>query len=378
LIRQGSGFVVEDADSRNGTRVNGARVLAPVLLADGDLIEAGHVVLRYRSCVALPMRAPADVDSADESTGELLATVDPGLAHRIAMLVRVAKSGAPVLVTGETGTGKEVLARGIHRVSGRRGAFVGVNCGALAAALVESQLFGHVRGAFSGAVSDAAGLLRAADGGTLLLDEVGDLPAPAQAALLRALQEQEVVAVGGVRPTKIDLRVVAATHRPLEALVAQDDFRADLFARLAGFTFSIPPVRERREDIGLLIAAFAADRPLRFTLAAGRALLQYDWPLNVRELHHAITVAAALADGDWIDLVHLPPALAQGRASSASHSQRPPAADPLREQLVASLVRHGGNVTEVALEFGKERVQVRRWMKRFGVDARSFRGSSGD
>jgi DNA-binding NtrC family response regulator len=322
------------------------------------------------------MRAPADVDSADQGTGELLATVDPGLAHRIGMLARVAKSSAPILVRGETGTGKEVLARAIHRVSQRRGAFVGVNCGALAAALVEAQLFGHVRGAFSGAVSDAPGLLRAADGGTLLLDEVGDLPAPAQAALLRALQEQEVVPVGGVRPAKIDLRVVAATHRPIEALVARGEFRADLFARLAGFTFEIPPVRERREDIGLLIAAFAADRKLRFTHAAGRALLRHDWPLNVRELHHALDVAAALADGDWIDLVHLPQAVAQVAASSASQSQRSPDVDPLREQLVASLVRHGGSVTEVARDFGKDRVQVRRWMKRFGVDARSFRGPS--
>jgi hypothetical protein len=128
LVREGSGFVVEDADSRNGTRVNGARVLAPVSLADGDLIEVGHAILRYRASVTLPMRAPADVDSAEPRPGELLATVDPGLAHRIAMLARVAKSGAPVLVRGESGTGKEVLARAIHRVSQRRGAFVGVNC----------------------------------------------------------------------------------------------------------------------------------------------------------------------------------------------------------------------------------------------------------
>ncbi len=151
--------------------------------------------------------------------------------------------------------------------------------------------------------------------------------------------------VGGVRPAKIDLR--AWWRRPigrLEALVAQGDFRADLFARLAGFTFVLPSVRERRDDIGLLIAAFAADRKLRFTLGAGRALLRHDWPLNVRELRHALDVAAALADGDWIDLVHLPAAVAQGAAFTASESQPAAPVDPLREQLVASLVRHGGNV----------------------------------
>jgi transcriptional regulator with GAF, ATPase, and Fis domain len=214
-----------------------------------------------------------------------------------------------VLLLGETGTGKELLARAIHRLSERKGPFVAVNCGALPMTLVEAQLFGHVRGAFSGAVADAPGLLRSSDGGTLLLDEVGDLPEPSQAALLRALQEREVMPVGGVRAIKTDLRVVAATHQPLEKLVAQGDFRKDFYARLAGYSFSLPPLRERREDIGLLVGAFARERPIRLTAAAGRALLRYPWPLNVRELHQALDVAATLAEGELIDVMDLPPAV---------------------------------------------------------------------
>jgi DNA-binding NtrC family response regulator len=373
MMREGAGFRVEDAGSRNGMRLNGASLTQPALLADGDLVEAGHTILRYRAAVGLPMRAPADVDSAKAGPAVALATLDPSLARRTSMLERVARSDAPVLVLGETGTGKEVLARAIHRVSGRTGSFVAVNCGGLPAALVEAQLFGHVRGAFSGAVGDAPGLLRSAHGGTLLLDEVGDLPAPAQAALLRALQEHEVVPVGGVRATKIDMRVVAATHRPLEELVARGEFRSDLFARLAGFTFSIPPVRERREDIGLLIAAFAMGRSLRFTPAVGRALLRYDWPLNVRELHGVLGVAATLAGADAIDLAHLPPAVAQAATFPGDPAREGVAPDPLREQLVASLTRNEGNVSEVARELGKDRRQVQRWMTRFGLAAESFR-----
>ncbi len=237
-----------------------------------------------------------------------------------------------------------------------------------------------MRGAFSGAVSDAAGFIRSADRGTLLLDEVGDLPEPGQAALLRVLQEHEVVPIGDSRPRKVDFRLVAATHRPLSELVARGVFRGDLFARLAGFAFAIPPLRERREDIGLLVAAFAATRPLRLTPEAGRALLEYEWPLNVRELHRALDVALTLAEGERIDLAHLPPQVARAAwrvGPAAPTSARPDceesAPDPRREALAEALARHRGNVSEVARELGKDRKQVQRWMRRFGLSAASFR-----
>jgi transcriptional regulator of acetoin/glycerol metabolism len=173
--------------------------------------------------------------------------------------------------------------------------------------------------------------------------------------------------VGAAHAVKIDLRVVAATHRPLES---RGEFRSDLFARLAGFTFRLPALRARREDIGLMIAAFAGARTLRLTPDAGFALLRCDWPLNVRELHQALELGAALAGGDPIEVADLPPHLAQPRSGSSTRENV--RAELLRERLVASLTRHRGNVSEVAREFGKARKQVQRWLKHFGIDARSF------
>jgi transcriptional regulator of acetoin/glycerol metabolism len=175
-----------------------------------------------------------------------------------------------------------------------------------------------------------------------------------------------------VQPLKIDLRVVAATHRPLDKLVARGEFRSDLFSRLAGFTFRLPSVRSRREDIGLMIAAFAGERSFQVAPAAGSALLRYDWPLNVRELHQALELAGVLAEGDAIELADLPPDIAQPRSTAFGRAQENDRAELLRERLVASLARHRGNVSEVARELGKARKQVQRWLKRFGIDARSF------
>jgi transcriptional regulator of acetoin/glycerol metabolism len=367
LAYNGAGFVVEDLGSRNGTRLNGSYVAARTALSDGDVIECGHVVLRYRAALSVPTMV-ADFDCLGDETG-LMRTMEPTFAHNLAQLARVARSNSPVLLLGETGVGKEVLARAIHEHSGRTGPLVAVNCGALPLPLLEAQLFGHVRGAFSGAVSDALGLLRSADGGTLLLDEVGDLPSASQVALLRVLQEQEVVPVGGVRPIKVDLRVIAATHRSLDQLIAAGDFRSDLYARLAGFSFTIPPLRARREDLGLMVAAFARQRRIRLTPAAGRALLCYDWPLNVREVKQALEVAAALADDQAIDVKHLP---ASARSPAAASPEGAPV-DPVRERLIALLTRHRGNVSNVAKDLGKARMQVQRWMKRYGLDPRSFK-----
>lgn len=373
VFSRGAGFEVEDAGSRNGTRVNGRKITARTTLGDGDLIQIGHTLLRYRARVAVPLGEAADVDSARTDKANPLVTVDPWLARRATTLARVARSSSAVLLLGETGTGKEFLARAIHRLSARTGPFVAVNCGALPATLVEAQLFGHLRGAFSGASAHALGLLRSADRGTVLFDEIGDLPGPAQAALLRALQEHEVVPIGAVRPVDVDFRVVAATHRPLPALAERNEFRSDLLARLAGFTFMLPPLRERREDVGAFIAAFATGTDIRISPAAGCALLCYDWPLNVRELTQALQVASAMTQGDAIALSHLPSAVASFQWRSHQPSRETMLDDPIRETLVASLARHRGNVSEVARELGKARMQVQRWMKRLGINARSFR-----
>jgi transcriptional regulator with PAS, ATPase and Fis domain len=375
VVRDGRDMVVPDSGSRKGTRVNGARIAAPTPLSDGDVVQMGHTLLRFRAAVASPLGEPADLDSSSKSGETALATIDPSLDRRAALLARVARSTDPVMVLGETGTGKEVLARAIHRISRRGGPFVAVNCAALPASLVEGQLFGHVRGAFSGAVAGALGFLRDADGGTLLLDEIGDLPAAAQPALLRALQEREVVPVGATRPVSVDLRVICATHRPLEQLVAQGAFRVDLYARLAAFTFCIPPLRARREDLGLLIASFERSASIRLTPEAGHALLSYAWPLNVRELRNVLNVAANLAERSVIDVADLPAPLRGGATPAGSSEVMRVASDPRRERLLASLARHNGNVSEVAREMGKARTQIQRWLRRFGIEASSFRES---
>jgi formate hydrogenlyase transcriptional activator len=220
-------------------------------------------------------------------------------------VAQVGPTDAMVLITGETGTGKEVIARRLHAVSGRRQrALVVVNCAALPANLVESELFGHERGAFTGALQRRLGRFELAHGGTIFLDEVGELPLDVQAKLLRVLQEQEFDRVGGTSPVKVDVRVIAATNRPLERLVEEGRFRADLFYRLNVYRLALPALRERREDIWLLADHFVRRFRARFDKAVRsideesmERLLGYDWPGNVRELEHAIERAVLLAEG---------------------------------------------------------------------------------
>jgi len=351
-------WIAEDQKSKNGTQVDGEPIQRATL-GDGALLEAGHTFFIFRPAVA----------GAPQSD----ATLVPSFAADLAKAALVAKSRLPMLLQGETGTGKEVLANHLHRLSGRTGPFVGVNCGALPANLVESELFGYRKGAFSGALEDRPGLIRSADGGTLLLDEIGDLPLPAQAALLRVLQEEEVMPVGGTRAHKVDLRVIAATHRELPALAKEGKFRADLLARLSGFVARLPPLRERREDFGLLTAAILRKAGFETPLSveAARALLAYDWPGNVRELEKTLHSAAVLSRGEAIELEHLPQPI---HAPDAAPDAPLAAEDRKRkDELVALLREHAGNVTQVARAMGKARTQIQRWLRRYGLDPVSFR-----
>jgi transcriptional regulator with GAF, ATPase, and Fis domain len=331
-------------------------------------------------------------DTKDLDSSELLseppgfATLLPHAHPSLAGLARVATSKLPLLLLGETGTGKEVLAKSVHALSGREGPFMAVNCGALPPNLVESHLFGHVKGAFSGALRDEPGAIRAAQLGTLLFDEVGDLPRAAQPALLRFLQEGEITPVGSARPVRVDVRVVAATHRPLGELVESGDFRADLLARLSGFVHALAPLCDRREDIGLIIARILAKHDLHspslaMAPAAGRRLLSHTWPANVRELEHAIVRGFTLAEGDRLEDRHLllddaAPSLPQrGARPSKSGSMRPlsEADAQLRRDLVAELQRCNGNIADVARALGKARMQIHRWIKRLDIDPTLFR-----
>jgi transcriptional regulator of acetoin/glycerol metabolism len=374
-LRHGA-WTLEDPRSRNGAFVAGrATRSAPVRL--GEVFELGHTLF------LLDAVAMADGDP-DVAAGDLapptpaLATLYPPLAHQIDVMARIAGSDVPVILSGETGTGKEVLARALHQLSGRRGPFVPVHCGGLAPSLIEAELFGHRRGAFTHAVHERPGYLRSADHGTLFLDEVGELPLPAQTTLLRALQERAVVPVGDATAIPVDLRVCAATHRDLQAMVAAGSFREDLYARLMGVTIALPPLRERRCDLGLLIGALLRRQGATAALApsAAYAMLRHGWPRNVRELERALVTAVALAGGDRIQLEHLPPEIAGPGEPAPPPAPRadPDDDDPeLRGRLVAALVAHRGNVSAVAAALGKGREQVYRWARRFGIDPAAFK-----
>jgi transcriptional regulator of acetoin/glycerol metabolism len=380
LTRQGQGWLLTDLGSSNGTRVDGVRIDCQTV-PEGACLELGQSLMCLHDALPTPAHAPGDL--ASDALGQLppaLRTLLPELAVRYEQLARVARSPVPVLILGETGTGKEWLARAVHELSGRRGSFVAVNCGALPVTLLEALLFGHVRGAFSGATRDELGYVRAADGGTLFLDEIGDLPAASQTALLRVLQEGEVVPVGTTRPVAVDLRVVSATHAPLAELAERGSFRNDLYSRLCGFSFRAPALRERLPDLGLVLGTLApeleqaAGGPLSLTPEAARLLLGYDWPRNLRELRQYLAAAAVLAEQRVIAASHLPEILRQPRAAS-----QPPAAaqeldgPDLERELIRQFTEHRGNVTQVARAMGKARVQIQRWMKRFAIDPARYR-----
>jgi DNA-binding NtrC family response regulator len=284
-------------------------------------------------------------------------------------------------VTGETGTGKELVARAIHDLSPRSaGPFLAVNCAALADGVLESELFGHVRGAFTGAASDRQGLFRSAGGGVILLDEVGDMSLRLQQRFLRVLEEREVTPVGYSRTVPVDVRVVAATRRDLRRECEVGRFRDDLFFRLNVFRIDLPPLRERRTDIPLLLEA-ALDRlrrrsslpvPEGCTTAAVRALREYDWPGNIRELFSVVESAALLSRGARIGVQHLPPELRANAAEAESlgndRYRAPEGDDDERRAIVAALERAEGKKTRAARALGMSRTTLWRKIKEYGLE----------
>jgi DNA-binding NtrC family response regulator len=332
-------------------------------------------LLLFRESLPAPGGTPPqfEASSAAPDLEPGLLTLDPVLAEVLEQLKAVAPSKLAVLITGESGTGKELAANALHSRSGRKGALVAVNCAAIAPTLLEAQLFGHKKGAFSGADDDAPGLVRASDRGTLFLDEVGELSLTAQAALLRVLAQGVVLPVGGTQAVAVDLRVVCATNRDLRAMVEAGTFRADLLARLQGFTIELPPLRERLADLGLLVSTLIArhaprDTDLRFDPEAARALARWKWPLNVRELDQALASALLLSGGKLIELAHLPPEVRGDGRRVVAALELPADEQAFRARLVALLVEHDGNVSAVARLLGKARTQVVRWVQRYGID----------
>jgi DNA-binding NtrC family response regulator len=293
--------------------------------------------------------------------------------HRL--VEHVAGSNLSVLILGETGAGKEVIAEAIHQFSKRaKGPLVRLNCAALAETLLESELFGHEKGAFTGALATKTGLVEAADGGTLFLDEMGEMPMGTQAKLLRVLEAREVQRVGSVKPIKVDIRIVAATNVDLEAAIAAGKFRLDLYHRLDGVSIAIPPLRARRSEILPLAKIFLARacaeqnaKPTTFSEAAVRALESHAWPGNVRELKNVVERAAVLATGAPIAPAHL--RLTPGAAPLAPLPVAPAEAiDPAeRARILAVLDQCGGNQSRAARELGIPRRTLLRRLDEYGV-----------
>jgi two-component system response regulator HydG len=290
----------------------------------------------------------------------------------------VAPTDSTVLVSGDSGTGKEVVARYIHSLSDRAEApFLSINCGALPESLLESELFGHVRGSFTGAVKDKEGLLAAASGGTFFLDEIGEMSAVTQVKLLRALQEREVIPVGATESVSVDVRIIAATNRDLEEEIRRGGFRSDLYYRLNVIALHIPPLRERREDILILAHHFLetvareSGRRLSLSGETEAILAEYDWPGNVRELENALERAAVVAKGDEIGLGDLPDRVSHAPAAPLLTDQLP--ANPTMEVIERAYIQwvlsaEGGNKSRAAEVLGIDPSTLYRKLNRYGLN----------
>src|SRR5438067_10783692 len=309
-----------------------------------------------------------------------------------ALVEKVAETDATVLVRGESGTGKELVARELHERSShrRRGAFVAVNCAALPSELIESELFGHEKGAFTGAAARRRGKFEQADGGTLFLDEIGDMSANVQAKLLRALEERQIERLGGSESIPVDVRIVSATHRPLEQEIEKGNFRADLFYRLRVITIDIAPLRERREDIPVLAESFARDAAQRNSLLerpigreALKRLMAYDWPGNVRELRNTIERAAIMSEGDELHALEIDAPASQSTASASidvstngglvvpyTSDFRDDRREFERRYIARCLEESGGNVTRAASVLGMHRQSLQHKLRELGLGRR--------
>ena len=376
--------VVRDLGSRHGTLIGATGLGTGVrALADGDVLRLGDVLVVYE-------RGDADGDPAavdrDALPGAALAMV-----RLRAQVARAATDPSPVLLAGETGTGKEWIARELHRLSGRRGPLVAVNCATLTPQLAESQLFGHVKGAFTGAAGDADGWFRQADGGTLFLDELGELPLELQPKLLRVVQDGVVQPLGASRAIAVDVRLLAATNRTLADEVERGRFRRDLHARLAKLELRVPALAERRGDvldwIERLWAAWFRERgrgapALTWRPAAAAAVVLAPWRDNLRGVDRLVH-ELALAGVTTVDVAELPGWLTAVAPSSApapaASAEVPPAGEPSgarppvpsKDEFLQVWRAHGGSVRAVARHFGRDRRQIYRWLEAHGVRAPS-------
>jgi transcriptional regulator with PAS, ATPase and Fis domain len=380
--RKGDRCSVHDLNSRNGVLVRGEKIESAEL-EPGDDVRIGDAIFVFVADGADAFLGTNPSGAGEKPAAHPAIAGGPATRRIFDDLAAIARTDLPVLVLGETGTGKELVAQALHEASGRTGALRAVNCAAIPANLVESELFGHKKGAFTGADRDHPGLVRAAHGGTLFLDEIGDLPLDLQPKFLRLLESREISPVGSTRTETVDVRVVCATHADLAQLVEEKRFRADLYSRIRGYVVTLPPLRARKEDLlrlvrTLLVRLGRADAEV--SVAFMVALVRHDWPFNVRELFAVLRRAVALAPpGEPLDTKHLPDELLSppvrsrksGAGAEPESGERPPVPDAaaLREALKAN----GGNVAALARIYKRDRSLIHRWLKQHGIEPEDFR-----
>lgn len=370
--RDGETHTVHDLGSRNGSRADGNLLSAePLALNHNSVVRIGDVLAVYERGHVLTLVNDTKV-ARDAVLGESAAAIN--LRRELAL---AAVDHAPLLLVGETGTGKEVIAREAHRLSGRAGPFLAINCAALSPLLIESQLFGHQKGAFTGAAVAHDGIFRAAEGGTVLLDEIGELPLELQPKLLRVLQEREVHPVGDTKPVSVDVRVIAATLRDIGD-EARDvgSFRLDLYARLSTWELRIPALRERRADILLWLERFhtrwheeraRAVTPVSLSASVVEKLLLHDWPDNLRGLQQIVHRHAShdptqpyRVDMSLPEVATPRPVTAKGRRKNRPR--------PGKAELLTVLNENAGSIRATAKHFERDRKQIYRWLERYGID----------
>lgn len=363
-------LLLRDLDSRNHTYVNGKQITS-CRLADGDVVRIGSSLLLVR----MQQDATGDLPSVDFFVDS------PVMQTLVREVAAVAVTDIPILLFGETGVGKEELARALHKLSGRPEPFLAINCAALSQTLAESQLFGHERGAFSGATQTKPGFFRGAGKGTLFLDEIGELPIELQAKLLRALQEHSVTPVGSIDAVRFHARIVAATNRDLPQAQRTGLFREDLYQRLSGAVFRVPPLRMRREEILPIFLRPFGTADIRLSPALAEWLLLRPWAGNVRELlqratltkarikaRHEIELSDVLTEEDMDappDAGVTPPVEASESVSALSQDQKVPHIE--RQTLIRLLRENQGVIQKVALVVNRSRRQVKRWMDFYGL-----------
>lgn len=390
-LRPQTEFVLMTAHASVGTAVDALRLGAYDYITKPFEPEAARtIVLR---AIGRAVAAPTEAEAG--TTGELLPDMvgrSSAMRELSHMVRQVASSDATVLLLGETGTGKERVARAVHRLSDRSSSrFVAVNCAAIPAELLESELFGYARGAFTGATKSRTGLFEDADKGTLFLDEIGDMRPSLQAKLTRALEERSIRRLGESAERSVDVRLIAATHRDIEGMVTSGEFREDLWYRLNVAAVRLPPLRERKDDIELLSAHFLQEyspargrRLIGFTQAAIEAMHRYDWPGNVRQLRATVERAIAVGSSERIDVGDLPPEVVGLKRLSAApgglgaltwaQALEKGRADTAREYLEEVLRSHGGQVADAAAHAGVERESFYRLLRRYDLGPESHRG----